>query len=553
MGTELTDISQLDPTLVQQAEDLIRAFINDSASGLDIDKGSVLDQLIVRFYGLLSAKLQQDAERWRKSSSLLNIIEDPTLADEDTVDEVISNFLITRRNGTLASGQILLVLDSKEFTSVPSAAVFTANGIDFSPIRTFNGVTDESSALTNSERVIFDIDSDNSQYGLLIDVTANEAGSAGNVSKDTAFTTDIVLTNLVQAIAAEDFDGGSDTETNQDLLNRLPTGIATRNLGTRDSTDALIRSLYTQVKDVSVIGAADVEMLRDKNNLLGISSFGKVDIYVRTRTKPVIKTVTKTGTLQDSSGTWSMSFTRDEIPAAYKIVSVVNKSNNQSATISRVQRLMDNTAISNVDFTPTMENAEHVFTRYQTMLVEFIDTSESTPGTTAEFDVSVLYPPQLDEINDYLLSRPVRPPAGDYLVKGAVPALVSVGVVIVLGPGEEPPDADVLKTVVTDTVNSVDFEENYVSADDIIAAIKPYLSRRTRIKLPIDLRCQIITPDTDIDPREPETSGNLWVFDSYELKAPYRPDLMVTARTVSFFADESRVAIDILASDHLVS
>lgn len=558
MALSVTDFNSLESATLREIEDFLVQFIQTAEPTLDLSPSSVLFQLLIRPAAIFHGVNQENMDRVRNANSIKLVTENPDEADTDTLDNLLSNYFITRREGEPATGQIRLILSESRFTPISDSMQFTANGIIFRPVRSVNGVSTENEILTGNEILIEAISND--QYSFLIDVVAEEDGKAGNVARNTLFSYSTTLSHVTGAVAAGDFDNGDDEETNEELVTRLNNGISSKNLGSREAIAGMYSVDFPTIRDLSVIGAGDTEMRRDQHNVLGVSSHGKADIYVRTRTQLVTWLGTKTGTLQavsaTSVGTWVMNFTRDEVPAAYTVLSIQDPEElavDGSLEITSIERGVDVSEIDGVDFTPTMQDNEHIFTRYQTMQVVFKTENETgTVGDTYDFDVEVLYQPEIAEISDYTINRVRRHPAGDYLVKASVPCIVAVGLTLTLGPGDQEPDLDAIKQSVADAVNSTDFLDGRVSVDKIIEAVSPHLTGRTRVKLPVDLRGRVITPSAEVDPTDINLDGDMWIFSTQEIAIPTVAEFMLSSRTVSFFLSANDVDITVLPSDHLM-
>lgn len=552
MAIELSTISELDQATLATNEAYLVAFIQELYPNIDLSPSSAIYQLVVRPAAIYQTFNQQNATRLQQSNSLLVVNANPSQADEGTLDNLLSNYLITRQAGNPGSGQAQILLNTNVYTPIPDSVVFTANGLTFKPTRSFAGVTSIDQVISTDKKLITQVDTN--VWAFVIDLVANDNGTGGNISKDTTFTTSSVLPQISGASAYTDFSGGADTETNEQLLARLNQGISNASLGNRQSIRALILNTYPSVRDISIIGAADVEMRRDQHNTLGVSSFGKSDIYLRTNALPITSTVVKTATLQDSTTkVWSITFTRDEIPAAYTIRKVYTSASPSPLTITSITRGVDTTSIAGVDFTPAMQGAESVFTRYQTLTVLFTYNSGShSNGDTLNFNVDVMGMPNIDSINDFVISRQYRHTSGDYLVKASIPCLVSVSINIILGPGDATPDSGAIKSAIANAVNALDFQSNTLSVDTIIGAVRPLLTGRTRISLPVDLRGEIITPAVSIVPGDPRLSGSIFLFDPQRLSIPTVAASMVSPRTVSFYLDPNDIAVNILPSDHVI-
>ena len=541
MPLQVTDISQISTTAIDEAEAALIAMIRVHLPTADLSRGSVLHSLLIRPAAMFNVVNRTNIERLQASMSLSKIQADPEAADPDAVDSVLSNFLLTRRSGATASGRIRIVLSSLRYTPLADSVVFTAGDQTYRPIQSYSGVTSAAAVLSTSDRLIAPFGTN--QYSFTVEVVAETAGSAGNVTKGTMFSTTATIATLVQLVAASDFDGGEDEQTNTELLEELSNGVASRTAASRDSLEAMIKAAFTSVRDVSIVGAGDPEMLRDGHLSFGAKAGGKVDVYVRTRDCPLTETLTVTAALTDvATKTWSASLTRDALPGAYRVLAVRNAAG-LGCTLGAFYTWTDLSAIAGIDFTPRIEEPkEGAFSRYQTLFFSFTDeitSSSLTVNATAAFEVDVIYMPEIDVINDWLLDRTRRPTAGDYLVKAAVPCLVGVGLTIVQGPGDPDVDEGAVIAAAVAAVNDTDQRLERLPSARIIEAVQSVLAPRTRLQLPIELRGVVYGPN----------GQDYWQFNNLELVAPDIPEHQISPRTVAFCTTAAGVSVSVLPPD----
>jgi hypothetical protein len=141
MAINVNNWLELDSDQISAAEDFLVDFLAAKDPSLDLTESSVLRQILVRPAAIFYALNQENIDRIRQSSSLKAINANPTLADDDIVDNVLSNYLITRKAGASAAGQARIILKANKFTPVTDSTVFSANWITFRPVRSFSGVT----------------------------------------------------------------------------------------------------------------------------------------------------------------------------------------------------------------------------------------------------------------------------------------------------------------------------------------------------------------------------------------------------------------------------
>lgn len=534
-------LNNLDPSRVDEVADLMVATFRDISPEVDVSRGSALYNLVIRPQALLHVLNESKIDETRRSSSLLEISKDPELANDAIVDATLSNYKIVRQEGTPASGQVVLTFNRLSPGTITPSVIFTGNGVQFNPTRTFNLVTSTDDVVTSADRVLRQ--TGENHYSATIDVIALSEGTSGNLPAATTFTSSINLPGVISIYALSDFSGGRDTESNEDLLDRALDGMSTPNLGSRITTRATIGAAFPGIKDVSTVGAGDPEMVRDRLNPMGISTGGKADIYVRVGDAPRLETITKEATVDQVTALgsfWRVVFTRDEFPGLYEVTKVQLPTGTK-CEIKEQSPGVDLSSVPGVDIVPHLDSFTGRFSRYQTLSVTFYvegDISREV-GDTDEFDVTLLYMPGISEISDYVLSRDIRHPSGDYLVKAAVPCAVTADVVIKRAPGAVTVDTDQVKTVVVDVINSRKFTDGSIPSSLIAAEIYKVLPAKATVMTPITMSGRILSPRGE----------TLWSWtgpgNSYELSVPSRSDLGVTPNTTFFYTNVNLVTVDV--------
>lgn len=549
------NLDALSPDSLVEAEDFLVGLVSQLDPTIDMNPGSAVRQLVVRLYASLYELNRQNNQRVLNSNSIRKAVGNPDEVDSDTIQNLASNYFIEKNQGTRAAGQIRVVLKTNRYTVIAKSTVFTINGVQFRPIRSFSGVSTPSEVVTGNERLIQSVGG--GQFAFVVDVEAVEAGTGGNILKGSAFGTNTPNNNVAAYLAESDFDGGADDESDADFILRLSQGLATSNLSSRSSIPGFLVREFPKVKDVSVIGAGDPEMRRDQRNILGVSAFGKVDIYVRTADQLINSAFETAATLVSNAGmpsaVWRVNIPRNLFPAMYEVSAVSNLQRTTSYDVVKLVRGVDSSRPPGVDFDPDTYSDAYVFSRYQTAYVDFVASGVGNLlGATRNVVLDVVHQPQIDQISDYVLSRANRPPAGDYLVRAAVPCIVAIGLEIVLGVGDPVPDIGQIKKIVADTVNQTDFQTGRLSVDVIIDAVRGQLSGRTRVRTPVDMRGRIPLPvPTAIDVAA-GVNSTLWIFNSNSLDIPDVSELSISARTVAFFCKPGDVDVTITQPDQLI-
>lgn len=539
MALTVQNLGELDASKVVQTLELISGLLQEDSPELDLKRG-VLHDLLLYYSAVLGTANQENIDKVRRSSSLLAIEQDPSLAEDDVVDRVLSNFRITRQLGTTATGTVTVVVDALESVTISAGAVFEAGGKRFSTQQPYTAVIAEENITSDNDRIL--TSRGDSTYFFTIEVTATEEGTDGLIKKDTLLVPQLSILNLVKAYATSDFTNGTDTESNDQLLLRLQEGLSATTLSNRVNISALIRGSFPDVVSISTIGYGDGEMLRDQHSLFPVSGGGRVDVYVRTQQLPQKLGLTKTATLiaTDTSnrGTWQFSVSRDEAPGFYDILEIKPLDADESFGSYEITTETRANNLANIagQLTPDITDLdEGIYSRYQAATIQFYDsdtdTSDLTVGDTADYSVTIRAMEDIANIQALLGARSTRNYAGDVLVKAAVPCFVSLAFTLQGKPGDTLPNPYTIKDALAKYVNSTGFSGR-LNASALSDIIHNYVSGNVAASA-IDMFAQIRRPDGTIKPlRSTEV-----------LIVPDEPDRMVTPRTTVFILDTDDIAI----------
>jgi len=550
MGIRITELADLDSDLVRQEDELLAEMLQEDNPSINAKQGVFRDYL--GYYGgVLGAKNQTEADRLRRSQSLREVLLDPTLADAETVDNISSNYRVARREGGFAAGDITVVVSALEALTIATGTFFETQGQQFTTRQVFTAKVDSAAVISENDRVLTPVG--DGTYSFQISVVSAAEGSGGNIKKGTYFAVLPVPTNYVKAFAAEDFVGGNDAETNQDLVERYSEGMAAKAFSGRENMIAAVRSEeeFLGIVADSIIGMGDQEMQRDQHSIFPGSLGGRVDWYIRTQPlyrkygeKKAAVLVEKTS---DGYGIWQLTFDRDDYPGMYdaEIKPDTGEDFLGSFEITEDIRAADLSPLASGDgFLPDIVTGlEATFSRFQSVILKFKDSLTTTGsldlGSTATYDITVRAMPLLAELQEYALRRRVRNVMGDALIKAPVPCFLSLTFTIELKPGQASPDTDAIALALADLVNYYGFAGR-LPASKLSDVIHDHLEAGTGLSA-IDMFGRILKP-----------SGlSRYVRSTEVLEIPDEPLEMSTRRTVALLLDPSDVTISVVTADIL--
>lgn len=541
MGLKVTSISDLDPALVAAAQDELSQLIQEKYPDIELTRG-VIHDVVMFLHAVCGGITQTEINRVLESRSLLAVQQNPLLADPELVDHILSNFLITRKTGTHARGNITIVITGSETMVVAADALYVANGLNF---RTNVAITARppGTVTTSTNDRVLKSRGDGS-FEFVVPATAEDVSEQYNVRINTKFEPDFPPSRFVTAFAADDFIGGTATETNAQLVSRMEAGIPAKVTAGRLNVEALIRSqpVFSDIKNVSIIGYGDAEMERDQHWIFPVSGGGRVDVYCQMDALPQTISIRKSARLiekRTSDSTWQFSIDRDDAPGFY--------------AVAAVRRLTDPTDIAGFEITydargwnfsddswqPDIKYVkEAAYTRYQTAVVRFVDNVTSTAGLSVgdeiEYNVNILTQPLLAELQEFLAGAGHRSLSSDILVKGAIPCFLSINFEIVKDATESAPDLDVIRVAIAERVNNLNFP-GVLYGSQVMDIIHDSLTGSQAVG-PLDMHGLIRRVD----------GTTVVVRDSQVLTLPHSPSTLVTPRTTIFVLYPEDIGITVV-------
>ena len=260
-------LSSLNKTTVT-VEDLVRAeaflesYLGDKIPTGNFKEGTHLHDVVVRAFAYVKALFAAEATELRSRQSLLTLANLSDSSADQATEELVANWFLTRKAGTNATGLVTVFVSTAVGDSVvvPLTTNFVfSQGISFS----LDAAADIAVSRDNMVKIT-DSTGSLTGYKFYIPLIAADQGSAYNVTSG-EFTSFDPFNIAVTSVQAEiPFTAGTDVENNEDLVERASTAITSRGFISLRSLDTTIREAVTDVQAVTVVGAGDAEMLRDK-------------------------------------------------------------------------------------------------------------------------------------------------------------------------------------------------------------------------------------------------------------------------------------------------
>jgi hypothetical protein len=240
MSAELTD------NLLEFLEDKAKEFNPNFATS----EGTAVRDLFVKPFSVIFQPIVDEILRVRANLSLADAA---TLTDTD-LDRLAANFFVTRKVGAKSVGSTRLFFNEPTDEFVPQGTVFlAANGVRFVAAADVTITTSGLRLNTFGDLFYADIASE-----------AESAGASGNIAANLISDLLVGSDKIVDVSNPSPFIGGSDTETNEQLLDRLAIAITFRNLINKPGAKLILLENFLRLMDVFVVGFADKHTILDE-------------------------------------------------------------------------------------------------------------------------------------------------------------------------------------------------------------------------------------------------------------------------------------------------
>jgi len=549
MPLGISSLRELAPEKVADTLLTLAQLMQERHPDVELTRG-VFHDLVLYFNSVLNTAVRENIDRILQSRSLLQITQNPALAEDELVDHVLSNFNVTRNPGAQATGAATFVFLLNDRTVLPGDVEYVADEVVFVPTDTYIVLPAGSIATAANERVMVDVG--DGTYAATVPFIARDPGTNGNIRRGTKFYSNSIPGNISEVFSGSDFVSGKNSATNEEYLQTLDLGLTAATIGSRKSYEKFIRAqpAFKNILHCSILGYGDPEQQRDQHSLFPISGGGKVDVYVQTMpyAQAIEHTLQATYVGIGENGTiWQVPLPRDLHPGFYEVVRVakpLDKTSNGYAVLSDARGV----DLAQITYVPDIIYAvEGVYTRYQTAIIRFEDSDTLSSGLTlnqskALYTITTRGMPLVADIHDTMTSRDNRPRATDILVKSAVPCFTKISFEIRTENNDVVSDATILamKQAVVDAIAGVGFGGQLHSSVIATAAHK-FLTGRQAIG-EIDMFGRIRRPDGE----------NVYLRDRTLLVIPDDPQRLVTGRTTVFVTGVDDVSISYTAAGFAV-
>ncbi len=247
------------------AENFLVQFQTEMVPEANLEKGGAVRDILIKGFAYMYAFLRGEIDRVEARQSLLKMQEALTDADDiaDAVDEILSNWFVSRKSGVNASMTATLHFTVKRAQVLPATAVFWRTNSTRYRIDT----TDETYVISEAQMFpTFDSTGTLVDYIADVPLVAVSAGTGFNIDPGTFVRVDIAggLPYFSYAENLEMSEGGTNTESTDAMISRSETAISVRNLINNRSCDVTLQEQFPAISETLTIGMGEPEQIRDR-------------------------------------------------------------------------------------------------------------------------------------------------------------------------------------------------------------------------------------------------------------------------------------------------
>ena len=296
MEIKITDyipaIDELSQETLLDVRERLVAYLKTSEefSDLDVRPNSVVGDLVISPIAHMLASLEVGMNRIMSDIDLANVSQG-TIYNCDFVKQYLNNFGEGQVYEYPSTGVVQLTYSDPrtKLLDYGTKFIFAADGGDY--IYELIDVDNNITLRSPFEK----LDLNNPNEKKLVKVGENRfvvnvavRGPAGvGVNADTVPSTDIPHSSLIGAKALGDFDRGTLPENVMELALKVQKTYYSSSLNNRSGAVSFLLQTFPELRGVSAVINGDIEMERNKANILGVQQ-GALDVFVKSRNRYLV-------------------------------------------------------------------------------------------------------------------------------------------------------------------------------------------------------------------------------------------------------------------------
>lgn len=456
-------------------------------------QGSMLYEMVIRPAAVRAASDEDDIDTLRANLSL-SLAAAATAPNEDLVNALASNFRVSPPTGIYATGEITVYTRQNSNVYIPAGSVMSAGGLAIVAEATYVGVSNVDDYTDQDNTIYKQYTQVGAEFAFTVPVrstTFTDLAAARGVQVSMA-TRPVQVSRIETATS---ISGGRADASISNVVEEALYGVTAK----VPSGNAHLAALFSTLDTVNVLsqasfGVNDPECIRDRDNVFGISTGGRVDAYCQTAVEPGERSVTLTASRESTTAPWIMFIPASSGLGFYRILEIRHVESGEIVTDE--SNLTIDYGWTTEDEGPLIFSVDTArYSIYQTALISYAYTGITDLEST--FEVVLLAMPGLEVLQDYINRRDIRNEAQDVLVRGPHPASMSVTVIVERDPGDTSTTEADVQAAVAVAINDTGVGVDGIDASLIVNAVEG-IDTSLNIVFPITMQADFQSPDGSI-------------------------------------------------------
>lgn len=429
------------------AENTATDILSQSSPNLITKIGSVIRELIIRPTAYLMAWSTDNFLNTLATSSVM-YLKTSQETDNPIADMVASNYFVTRLQGTSARGILTLTL-SQPVLRIARGSQFTVGGATMITPEQYLITNSDTSGTTSDFVYIKSIPYETTEGSYWIANLPIVSAAPGKleIPVGSDVTIDFSTSIIIQAELTSPVTGGSDVETDAELMARAEYNTAASGIGSYYGLQKKFAKAPVAVLSLSAIAGEDKPLFRSRYNNVNINPGGIVDCYVKT----------------------AKQATTDSFQVECSLVNGIYVGTLPALSILAVNSvIVGGTTLTSFDvsFESSDPNVPADGARLSTKQVTKISFTTGT-GSTQTATVFCTYIPGIEALQKYIDDDAEHFIGQDTMVKGAVPVEITVSCGYSASTMLSDDQVTVLRQTITDYINSIPVGTRSINFSDL--------------------------------------------------------------------------------------
>lgn len=442
--------------------------------------GSVIKELVVRPLAYLLAWAKTNLDELRRQSSIA-YLKTSQATENEVADLVASNYFVERRQGTQAKGIVTLTLNTPSLR-LAAGSTFTAGGVPLHTETQYMITAADITSLLDQQTTTQYLRSyptgEPDRYYVNVPVVTDETGKF-EIPEDSDVTIGFASSAVVAAELTSPITGGSDTETDAQLMERAEYNTAEAGVGTYYGL--LKRFLHAPVSVSSIfpVQGEETALYRARYNTVNINPGGIIDCYIKTTNQPHIELCGGTVALTSGSFTPTVQTCDGPVPTGTPVngywceFPITDPKYSGLYTVQGISVpgwVVNEQTVQLSAPTGSSTKAARLSTDQLTTVKFFITRNTTENGedpSVVDVSMNVVYMPGLYQLQRYIDSDTESFIGLDVKCKAAVPVCVHVNCSVTSEQVLSEQDILILKQAITDTINALPVGTKAINFSDL--------------------------------------------------------------------------------------